>query len=147
MSAAEKLIDLKKKDSTKYKANKNAQGKGTQWEKPVKGLARAVELHMGDWQGKVDLTLSTMDDLKVEPDLKRAMDFDLENELNLDLLFLIEWFQTHASSQRREFNLASSRRNFFLDYGWPDAAGHGPLYEDFSYPSPAIDFDMELPVY
>lgn len=31
MSAAEKLIDLKKKDSTKYKANKNAQGKGTQW--------------------------------------------------------------------------------------------------------------------
>jgi hypothetical protein len=34
---------------------------------------------------------------------------------------------------------------FFLDYGWRDAAGHGPLYEDFSYPSPAIDFDMELP--
>lgn len=39
MAAAEKLIDLKKKDSAKYKANKNAQGvprgvregKGTQW--------------------------------------------------------------------------------------------------------------------
>lgn len=28
MAAAEKLIDLKKKDSAKYKANKNAQGKG-----------------------------------------------------------------------------------------------------------------------
>ncbi|KAK5834800.1 hypothetical protein PVK06_010476 [Gossypium arboreum] len=28
MAAAEKLIYLKKKDSTKYKANKNAQGKG-----------------------------------------------------------------------------------------------------------------------
>ena len=27
MAAAEKLIDLKKKDSAKYKANKNAQGK------------------------------------------------------------------------------------------------------------------------
>lgn len=35
--------------------------------------------------------------------------------------------------------------HFFLDYGWRDAAGHGPLYDDFSYPSPAIDFDMELP--
>ena len=34
---------------------------------------------------------------------------------------------------------------FFLDYGWRDAAGHGPLYDDFSYPSPAIDFNMELP--
>lgn len=28
MAAAEKLIYLKKKDSAKYKANKNAQGKG-----------------------------------------------------------------------------------------------------------------------
>lgn len=31
MAAAEKLIDLKKKDSAKHKANKNAQGKGKQW--------------------------------------------------------------------------------------------------------------------
>lgn len=23
---------------------------------------------------------------------------------------------------------------FFLDYGWRDAAGHGPLYEDFFFP-------------
>ena len=30
-------------------------------EKPVQGLARAVELHMGDWKGKVDLTLASMD--------------------------------------------------------------------------------------
>lgn len=34
-------------------------------EKPVQGLARAVELHMGDWKGKVDLTLATMDDFQV----------------------------------------------------------------------------------
>lgn len=34
-------------------------------EKPVVGLARAVELHMGDWKGKVDLTLATMDDFQV----------------------------------------------------------------------------------
>ena len=32
-------------------------------EKPVQGLARAVELHMGDWKGKV--TLATTDDFQV----------------------------------------------------------------------------------
>lgn len=32
--------------------------------KALQGLARAVELHMGDWKGKVD-TLATMDDFQV----------------------------------------------------------------------------------
>lgn len=34
-------------------------------EKPVQGLVHAVEPHMGDWKGKVDLTLDTMDDFQV----------------------------------------------------------------------------------
>ena len=43
-----------------------------------------------------------------------------------------------ASNLIVEFFVLSQRDllTLFLDYGWRDAAGHGPLYEDFSYPSP-----------
>lgn len=60
---------------------------------PLQGLAHAVELHMG----KVDLTLATMDDLKVGIDFLRQVK-DSKPHLNS----LCERRHLHASSGTRD---------------------------------------------
>jgi len=40
-----------------------------------------------------------------------------------------------------------ARSHFTSSSTLGDAAGHGPIYDYLSYPSPAIDFDMELPLF
>jgi len=58
-------VEEAKTDGLKPNKARSTSSLSTQGKKPVQGLARAVERHMGDWKGKVDLTLATMDDLKV----------------------------------------------------------------------------------